>query len=225
MKLKWYGHASFRLTRDDGVSVITDPYDPATSGYAAYTEPCDIVIVSSDNDSFHCNTQLIPGDHLTINALELARSGQPRTEKGVQFTAIQAMEALNHREHAPDQNGMYRFDMDGISIGHLGDVGNALSEAQLEFFKGVDVLLALVGGHPTLELEDLQVALSRIAPKLIVPMHYRTLTFKLRNLFWIERFLSDYPESMIDIASACEVKLHRTDLPPEPRVLILDYQR
>lgn len=225
MRLKWYGHASFRLTAQSGVSIITDPYNPETAGYAPFGESADMVIVSSDNDSFHCNSHLVPGEHLTINALELARSGQPVVKHGIVFRAIEAMEALNHREHNPDQNGMYRMEVDGIHVGHMGDMGNALSAEQLEFFAGVDILLALAGGHPTIELDDLKTALDSIRPRWVVPMHFRTLSYKPRNIFWLEPFLAYFDEAHTDFACAYEVVLEAKDLPAATRVLVLDYAR
>jgi L-ascorbate metabolism protein UlaG (beta-lactamase superfamily) len=223
VKLKWYGHASFRITTDSGSSIITDPYDPRTAGYKPFTEPADVVVISSDNDSFHCNTNLIPGEHITINALELARSGKARVEYDVRFTAVEAMEALDHREHHPDQNGMYRMLVDGIRIGHMGDIGNALTQLQLEFFAGVDVLLALTGGHPTLELDDLETAINFIKPRLVIPMHFRTLTYKPRNTVWIESFLKYFDDSQVDFACSSEVELNRLMLPETTRVLVMDY--
>jgi L-ascorbate metabolism protein UlaG (beta-lactamase superfamily) len=223
MKLKWYGHASFRITLGDGTSIITDPYTPETAGYKAISEPSDIVIISSDNDSFHCRADLIPGNPVIINALELAQSGESRTEKGIAFHAVQAMEALNHRDHNPDQNGMYKFMVDGVLVGHMGDMGNALTQEQLEFFQNIDVFLALAGGHPTIELADLKIAIDAIKPKLVVPMHFRTLTYKPRNTFWIETFLKYFDDKDIDFAIASEVELSKAKLPEKTRVLILDY--
>jgi L-ascorbate metabolism protein UlaG (beta-lactamase superfamily) len=223
MNLKWYGHASFRVTAGDGTSIITDPYTPETAGYKAISESADVVIISSDNDSFHCRADLIAGTPIIINALELAQSGQPRTEKDITFHAVQAMEAHNHRFHDPDQNGMYKFSIDGLMVGHMGDMGNALDETQLEFFKGVDVFLALVGGHPTIELDDLKIALDFIKPKLIIPMHFRTLTYKPRNTFWIEAFLNYFEDKQVDFAISSEVALSKEKLPGETRVLVLDY--
>jgi L-ascorbate metabolism protein UlaG (beta-lactamase superfamily) len=223
VKLKWYGHASFRITTDSGSSIITDPYDPRTAGYKPFSEPADVVVISSDNDSFHCNTNLIPGDHITINALGLARSGKPRVEHGVRFTAIEAMEALDHAEHDPDQNGMYTMIVDGISIGHMGDIGNALTESQLEFFSGVHVLLALAGGHPTLALDDLQTAIKFIKPKLVIPMHFRTLTYKPRNTVWIESFLAYFDDAQVDFACSSEVEINPSMLPDSTRVLVVDH--
>lgn len=223
MKLKWYGHASFRITANDGTSIVTDPYTPETAGYKPITETADVVIISSNNDSYHCRADLIPGTPTVINALELAQSSKTRTEKGITFQAIEAMEALNHREHDPDQNGMYKFTLDGVSIGHMGDMGNALSREQLLFFQGVDVFLVLAGGHPTIELGDLQVAIDAVQPKLVIPMHFRTLTYKPRNTFWIEEFLSYFDTKDVDFACDCEVEVKKESLPEKTRVLVVDY--
>jgi L-ascorbate metabolism protein UlaG (beta-lactamase superfamily) len=223
MLLKWYGHASFRITSKDGTSLITDPYTPETAGYKPITETADIVIISSDNDSYHCRADLIPGTPTVINALELAQSTKTRTEKGVTLQAVEAMEALNHRFHDPDQNGMYKINVDSISIGHMGDMGNALTKEQLEFFKGVDVFLALAGGHPTIELGDLKAAIDAIGPKLVIPMHFRTLTYKPRNTFWIETFLNYFDDKDVDFACADEVEIEKESLPAKTRVLVLDY--
>jgi hypothetical protein len=81
------------------------------------------VIRSSENDSFHCRADLIPGNPTVITALDLARGDKQTTVKGITFQAIESMEALNHRYHDPDVNSMYRFEVDGVSIGHMGDVG------------------------------------------------------------------------------------------------------
>jgi L-ascorbate metabolism protein UlaG (beta-lactamase superfamily) len=223
MKLKWYGHASFLVTADDGTTIITDPYTPETAGYAPIPDAPDVVIISSDNDSFHCRADLIAGNPIVINALEVARNGGIRTEKGVDFHAIQAMEAEDHREHDPDQNGMYRFTVDGISVGHMGDIGNPLTPAQIEFFRDVDILLALTGGHPVLELDELKAAIDAAKPKFVVPMHFRTLRYKPRNQYWVEAFLKYFRDGDIDFACDYEVTLTRADIPQETRVLVLTH--
>lgn len=223
MKLKWYGHASFQIMAQDGTRIVTDPYDPVTSGYRPYTEPADLVVMSSDNDLFHCNAHLVPGNPSVINALELARSGGVGQFRGIEIRAVEAMEALNHREHDPDQNGMYRMLVDGIWIGHMGDMGNAFSAEQLEFFRGTDILLSLVGGHPTLEHPDLLAAIKAIQPKLVVPMHFRTLSYKPRNQYWIEEFLRHFDESQIDFALSSQVEISQSDLPEDTKVLVIDY--
>lgn len=177
---------SFLVTADNGTTIITDPYTPETSGYLPVTDQPDIVVISSDNDPFHCRADLIPGQPTVINALQLAQNEGQRVEKGICFQAIACMEALDHQYHDPDQNGMYRFEIDGIHVGHMGDMGNALSEEHLRFFAGIDVLLALAGGHPTIRLDDLKTAIARIPP-LRSGHSYALphLRYKPRNTFWI----------------------------------------
>lgn len=223
MKLKWYGHASFLITSSNGVTIITDPYTPETSGYLPIPDSPDFVVISSDNDSFHCRADLIPGQPMVINALQLAQNEGTLTEKGVVFQAIEAMEALDHQFHDPDQNGMYRFTVDGISIGHMGDIGNPLSEEQMQFFSGIDVLLALAGGHPTIALDDLFTVIQRTQPKLVVPMHFRTLRYKPRNTFWIQSFLNYFDPADVDFACDTEVTLSKDSLPEKTQVLILTH--
>ncbi|HLA43176.1 MAG TPA: MBL fold metallo-hydrolase [Aggregatilineales bacterium] len=225
MKIKWYGHACVRAESDDGISVIMEPYTPATCGYDPIKETADIVITSSANDTFHCRADLIPGDHIDINALELARNGGERVEKGITFKSIGSMEALNHRYHAPDAMAMYRFNIDGIHVGHLGDMGNPLSAEELQFFEGLDILLALAGGHPTIELDDLKTLIDTVQPKLVIPTHFRTLAWKPRTTLWIESFLSYFDNADVDFAFTSTVRLKQDDLPEKTRVLVLDYIR
>jgi L-ascorbate metabolism protein UlaG (beta-lactamase superfamily) len=222
MKIKWYGQACFWIESDSGLKIVTDPYTPETAGYRPIEHDADLVVMSSDNDLFHCRADLVPGNPIVVNALAVAQAGGVRMEKGLTIHAIEAMEALNHREHDPDQNGMYKFEVDGITIGHMGDMGNALSAAQTAFFAGVDVMLTLTGGHPTTELDDIKTFLDAAKPRYVIPMHFRTLRYKPRNILWIESFLKYYNDADVDFACDCEVSLSKAQLPTTTRILVLD---
>jgi len=52
MKIKWLGHACFLLTSDNGIRVVTDPYDN-TVGYKV--EKIDAEIVSTSHDHYDHN--------------------------------------------------------------------------------------------------------------------------------------------------------------------------
>jgi len=225
MKIKWYGHASFIVSSDEGISVITDPYTPETSGYQPITDHPDIVVTSSINDSYHDRSDLIGGDPIVMNMLDVARGTGEISAKDITFKAIESSEMYAHPEHEPDKCAMYRWDMDGISIGHMGDVGNPFTPEELEFFKDLDVFLVLAGGIPTIELSDLKDVIDKIKPKLVIPMHFRTLRYKPRNMFWIQSFLDYFDESDIDIQSNWEVNLNQGDLPESTRVLVLTHSQ
>jgi L-ascorbate metabolism protein UlaG (beta-lactamase superfamily) len=225
MQVKWYGHACFRLTSESGLAIVTDPYTPETAGYMTIDEPAEIAISSSDNDSFHCRTDLIPGDPVRINALTVAEEGGTRTEHNIVFRAIEAMEHTMHPSGHPDRNGMYRFELDGLKIAHMGDVGTPLTDEQIAFFEDTDILLALAGDYPTIALDELMVMIRRVEPKLVIPMHFRTLSYKPRDTLWIESFMSHWDAEHIDFVCDCVVNLTPDDLPDQPRLMIVDYVR
>ena len=226
MKVTWYGHAAFGLDPNQGPRVITDPYTPEGVGYAPITDSADLVLISSDDDSAHCRADLIAGEPEVVNALTVAQNGGAVTACGVEITAIEAAEWDHHPEHAvPGQNGMYRFTLDGIKFAHMGDVGNPLTDAQQAFFDDTDVLFALAGGYLTLELPDLMEMIHRTRPRLVIPMHFRTLTYKPRNTMWIESFLSHFKDEDIDFAFGATHEITQEELPDRTRVLVMDYVR
>ena len=226
MRVKWYGHAAFRLTPESGPVVITDPYTPEGVGYPPIPDPADLVLISSDDDSAHCRADLIAGAPAVMNALEVAQGGGRAEAAGLEVTAIEAAEWDHHPEHAvPGQNGMYRFTLDGIRFAHMGDVGNPLTDAQQDFFADTDVLFALAGGYLTIELPDLMEMIRRVRPRLVIPMHFRTLTYRPRNTMWIESFLGYFDDAQVDFACAHTVHLTQGEIPADTRVLVMDYVR
>jgi len=219
MHIKWHGHASFRI-KGDGVEIVTDPYTPEIAGYDPITEPADIVIMSSANDTFHSCATMVPGNPVVINALEITKTAAE--VKGIRFSSVAAMESIQHKDN-PDQNAMYRFEVEGIKVGHMGDVGNRLKDNQLRFFDGVDVLFALTGGPPTIELDHLDEVISSIQPKVTIPMHYRTPKVKLTRIHPLEDFTSRYPSQIIHYNPTAEAEFSSTELPSGHQIHVLNY--
>jgi L-ascorbate metabolism protein UlaG (beta-lactamase superfamily) len=222
--IKWYGHACFRC-EGDSVSVVTDPYDPAVSGLKPVDDPADLVVVSSTTDAYHSNAAMIPGDPLRLNALDVAGSGTVEVG-GVVFEALRTMESIEHKED-PDENAMYRFELEGVSVLHMGDAGNPLTAEQLDRLRGrVEVLLALVGGPPTIELDDLGRAIEEIGPRVVVPMHYRIPGLRVDGeILPLDAFLSRYPREMVVNPGGSEVEINSDTLPPSLRICVLEPSR
>ena len=218
MKIKWLGHASF-LIEGDGLRVITDPYEPNDIiNLPPITESADIVIRSSDDDEAHCFVDTIPEGFELITATEIVDSGA--TVKGIKFDAIWSEESHKHKKVVRD-NAMYRFTVEDINITHLGDVGNPLTESQLDALAGTDVLLALTGGPPTIELEDLVNVIEIIKPKVVIPMHYRIPGPRFFMLP-VTEFTSRYPTEMVQWLDTSEIELSRNDLPAETCIYVLE---
>ncbi|MEM9787528.1 MAG: MBL fold metallo-hydrolase [Pseudomonadota bacterium] len=226
MDIRWYGHASFGLRPEKGPKIITDPYTPDLVGYAPIPDATDLVVMSSADDDGHCREDLVPGQHEVLNALDVVAEGGRKTVAGINFTAMGAMEWEHHPYHdVPGQNAMYRFELDGIKIAHMGDVGNRLTPEQMAFYEDVDVLLALTGAALTIKLPDLMEMIHRMKPKLVIPMHYRTLTYKGRRGAWIADFLVHFHDEQVDYAFGYDAKITKDMIPDETRVLVMDYYR
>jgi L-ascorbate metabolism protein UlaG (beta-lactamase superfamily) len=225
MKIRWYGHATFRIEGrapggDRPLAIVTDPYTPEVSGYDPIPEPADIVIMSSATDPFHSCAERVPGGPAVVNALEITSGG--REVKGVRFDAVATRERVIHKTD-PDENAIYTFALDGIRVGHMGDVGNPLGKAELDLLRGVDVLLALTGGPPVIELPDLQAAMAEIRPRITIPMHYRTPKIKIPRILDVEAFTSLFPPAQVERPGTTEIEVSRDTLPREPKIVVLQY--
>ena len=219
MKIKWYGHACFRIEGDD-IRIVTDPYTPEVAGLDPIDEPADVVVMSSATDRFHSDASMVPGDPKILNALQISGRGPVEVNKVV-FEALPTMESLKHKE-SPDENAIYRFELESISILHLGDLGNPLTDEQLALLRGrVHILLALTGGPPTIELEDLKRAIEEIRPRVVIPMHYQIPKLKL-DILPLEAFTSRYPEDAVTRVGATEVEFSIDTLPRTLRVYVLE---
>ena len=225
MKITWYGQACFEIVSNDQIVVYTDPYDPTKTGFKPFETKADIIIKSSSNDDFHDNDHLVPKKEFAevIDALVIAERAKNTESHGIVLKAIQAMEHEHHPSGHPDQNAMYKFTIDDISVGHMGDMGNDFSDAQMEFFKGIDVLLSHAGGFPVISLEELVRIVNTVSPKVVIPMHFRTLCYKPKNMFFISEFLKYFPDEIVDFACQSSVILKKYDLPKETRCIVLDY--
>jgi L-ascorbate metabolism protein UlaG (beta-lactamase superfamily) len=224
MKVTFYAHASFRLETPE-VRAVTDPYTPGVSGFEPIDEPADLVIMSSATDRFHSDPSHVRGDPTVVNAL-LDVPPDGITVRGVPIRAFSTSESLTFDfGRDPDANAMYLVTVGGVRVLHMGDVGNAIAPAVLEELAGeVDVLLALAGAHATIALDDLDRAISAIAPRIVVPMHY----WHPRGVLKIEpvdRFLQRHPGQMVSRRNGPSLTIDPDHMPATGQIIVLDQAR
>ena len=64
------------------------------------------------------------------------------------------------------------FDMDGISVAHLGDIEQVPEQKEIEALGQVNILLTPVGGGNSLNAAQAAELVSLFEPNIVVPMHY-----------------------------------------------------
>jgi L-ascorbate metabolism protein UlaG (beta-lactamase superfamily) len=167
MKVKWLGHASFLISSEAGVKIITDPY-PQGSGlsYMPINEAADIVTMSHDHFD-HNNISSVPGKP------EVITGSGVKNVKGIQFNGI----AAHHDQSQGKERGantVFCFSVDGIKLCHLGDLGHRLSREQISEIGVVDILFIPIGGVFTIDAKMAGTVMDDLKPKIAMPMHYKT---------------------------------------------------
>ena len=176
MRIQWFGQSAFLLSGEQ--TVFIDPFGVPGEAMAARglefnyapiaNVSADLLLITHEHFD-HNGAEVIGGDPVVL------RSTAGRLESPIgEVLAI----ASEHDEVAGTQRGpntIFCFTLDGLRFCHLGDFGqHALRPEQREAIGEVDVLFIPVGGGPTIGGEPAAALVRSVAPRLVVPMHYRT---------------------------------------------------
>ncbi|MFH1689627.1 MAG: MBL fold metallo-hydrolase [Candidatus Eisenbacteria bacterium] len=217
MKITWLGHASFLVESKDGTRVVTDPFEAGSYdgavGYPPISTHADVVTVSHEH-----------ADHNAVETVtggpEIVRDPAERTVKGI---AIRGIATFHDDSKGQDRgrNNIYVMDVDGMKVGHLGDLGHVLSAEETAALGVVDVLLAPVGGYYTIGPEEAKKTAEALGARIIIPMHYKTdaLGFPIQP---VDDFLKLMEH--VERTDSTTVKIEAKDLSDTPRVVVLDYE-
>ena len=145
--LYFQGHASFRLTADDGRVIYIDPYKGK-----GYDLPADLILVthqhSDHNKVSRCAQK--PDCQLITNAEAL--EGGSHNSFEIDGIHIQAVEAGN-KKHDPKECVGYIITVDGIKIYFCGDTSKT---EQMKTFAALELDYALFpgDGHFNMSLDE-----------------------------------------------------------------------
>lgn len=200
------------ITSDTGIKIITDPYEPAfvsreSPRYGEIKESADIVTVSHDH-----------GDHNNAAAVR----GNPEVIRGT--TKIKGIEFKGIPTYHDDATGKLRgtntvfcFEVDGIKICHLGDLGHQLSDRETAKLGRIDILLIPVGGFYTIDAKVATEICKQLKPKVIIPMHYKTDKCDY-PIAGVDSFLEG--KESVSRLDASEVELKSGELPVSTQIIV-----
>jgi len=213
MKVKWLGHACFLLTSDSGLRIITDPYTTGVFGleYAPPAETADIVTVSHDHAD-HNNVAAVKGSPQVVQGVGSHEA------KGVRFKGV----ATAHDESSGKERGantIFCFALDGINVCHLGDLGHDLSDQAVADIGDVDVLLIPVGGNFTIGAAVADVVCKKLAPRVIIPMHFKNDRCPTFPVAGVEDFTQT--RQQVKTIAGSEIELKKEQLPSGAETMVL----
>ena len=187
MRIRWHGHACFEI--DGSVRVVTDPHDGRSLGIPPPNVKADVVLVSHDHFDHNCVRIVHGPDPCVISKPVMT------VEKGVRVEGIEAA----HDDQGGARRGkitLFRFELDGTSFCHLGDLGHELSDEQCDRIGSVDFLFVPVGDVFTIGPGSARRVIDRLSPKVAVPMHYRVPGLSLA-IKPVDNFLALCPQEQI----------------------------
>lgn len=179
MKLKWLGHASWKL-KAGGKTIYIDPYE------GDYDEKADIILASHSHTD-HCEPSKVKeatGDGTVVVApADCAekigapvKSLKPGEKAEFGEVTVKAVEAYNVKRfrspgvpfHPKGLGVGYIVMAEGKKVYHVGDSDYI---PEMDELKDIDVLLIPSGGTYTMDAEDAAEATVAINPKIAVPVH------------------------------------------------------
>ncbi len=158
IKIKWLGHACYKIYFDD-IQCVIDPFEKGyVPGYRDISTSADIILASHKHN-----------DHCGLNEVQQLL----RMVHGVTVTKVDTFH--------DDKNGALRgknivhvLEYNGIKVAHFGDIGHILTEEQVQQIGNVDVAIVPIGGTYTVRAPEAKTICEQVNAKVIIPMHYRT---------------------------------------------------
>lgn len=163
---RWYGHNCFRIRSKEG-TVLTDPPGKGT-GYSIGSKPSADIVTLSHEQADHANLKAVKDDFALI-------TGPGEYE-------IHDIFIYGFRSYHDDQQGaehgyntIFVFEMDGMRIAHLGDLGHRLTPELTNALDNIDVLLIPAGGgEGIITPEQASKIIGTIEPNVVIPMQFAT---------------------------------------------------
>ena len=214
MEITWYGHSCFRLAERGMATVVCDPFDSEAVGYGPLKLKADIVTSSHD----------APGHNYlsAVKGYSHAITGPGEFEIGSVFITGVQMDGQGKKAEETPRNTLYVFDYMGITVAHLGDMRSVPPQNEIESLGTVNIVLVPVGGGSGLNAAKAAEIVSLLEPNIVIPMHYSTPVTKV-PLDRLDKFLKEM--GMHEAATVPSLKVTKTSLPDETKLVVLDYQR
>lgn len=167
-------HACFRIHSARGGRILIDPY--ASRVWLGYDFPqelaADAVLITHPHFD-HDGGEFIGHPVPWTPDVPVVRDPGTFTVHEFHITGIAGKHADPWGKEFGQKNTMYRIEVDGLGIAHLGDNG-PLTDRNVQELAGIDILLLPIDARAhILKNEEVQAIRRMLQPRVLIPMHYR----------------------------------------------------
>ena len=219
--LRWFGHAFVLVTSAEGVKVALDPFGDI--GYPWSGAAADVVTVSHEHGD-HNGADRLAGSPVILRSLKAGGAGWNAisyTKKDLRITALPAFHD-NVEGRKRGLNSIFIVETGGLRFAHLSDIGHIPSQAMLKKMGRVDVLLIPVGGVFSIDGRQAKEIMSRLRPRITVPIHYKTPVTAAWPIADESAFLNGLKN--VRRLNTLIVSLTPETLPRQPEIWVMRYQ-
>lgn len=207
----WFGHSMFLIKSKD-LSIVTDPFDPSI-GYSFPDISADIVLISHGHYDHNYLAKIKGGPEI------VDREGTHEI-KGISIEGFPSYhDAVGGSQRG--KNLIMQWELEGMKLSHLGDLGEAVDEEKKRILSTTDILFIPIGGMVTIGAEEALRYLDEIKPKIAFPMHYKTPDLNI-SVEPIEKFTRNF--SNCKEIGKSSISISKNDLPQATEVWILTYK-
>lgn len=165
MEIKWIGHSCFLIKTLLGKRILIDPIQ-IYPYIQKYDLKPDIITFSHSHNNEFINDCVINNCKIINEATYF--ENEYFTIKG--FNSYRD----NFSGFKRGDNIIYFFEIDGLSLCHLGALGHLLDDNLVSKLSNLDFLFIPIGSHFYLDGDIATKLISSLNPKYVIPMSFKT---------------------------------------------------
>ena len=219
--IRWFGHAAFLITSQHGVRVVLDPFGEI--GYPRPSVEADLVAISHEHED-HSDASWVRGSPKVLRGLSPGGRDWQKIDHRLKDVRVLSLPVYHDKEEGRlrGKNNILLIEASGLRIAHFSDMGHLLDEKTYQALGRVDVLLIPVGGHYSIDGGEAAQIVSRLRPRVAIPMHYKTAATATWPISDEGEFLRHHQN--VRRLGRSQVEVSPMSLPKETEVWVLTYQ-
>jgi L-ascorbate metabolism protein UlaG (beta-lactamase superfamily) len=226
--IRWHGQSMFEIVTPKGTTIIVDPHLLEQYRVKEDSFKADLICISHPHTD-HNQVGAVKDNKKvkTINAVNKETGEANEIKEEFKDVKIQTIGTFHDKVGGMSrgQNGVFIFEIDGMRIVHLGDLGHTLTPRQIKKIGVVDVLLIPAGGTYTINGLDAAKVIEELKPRYYaIPMHYGTLVYDWLLDLKKSGFIEEFKPEQIKRFRVNELLLDpKAPVPKEPTIALLHF--
>lgn len=216
MVISYLGYASFKI-KGSKSTVLFNPFDKRAVGPAFRKTEADIVLISKEGRAFSYlenikgNPYVIsgPGEYEVNNVMALGFPSYDKVGDDMKLS----------------DNTVYRLEIEGVHIAHLGALTSKLSEKEYDQLGKLDIVFVPVGEGSMINTRVAAEVVNKLEPSIVIPMCYydADCVGEYKDLAKVDKFLEAMGSSVPEPISSLRVSSSQfSDTEEGAQVILLE---